>query len=56
LSCPLDAGAAWLAPTLQARKLIIHAHAMTGFNLSKAHDILQVPSNAYDIMAVIAVG
>jgi nitroreductase len=51
-----DAGAAWMALALQARKLGLHAHAMAGFSRDKAYEALQVPAEEYDIMAAIAVG
>ena len=53
---PFDAGAAWLALALQARKLGLHAHAMAGFSRAKAFEILGVPAQEYDIMAAVAVG
>jgi nitroreductase len=53
---PFDAGAAWLALALQARKLGLHAHAMAGFSRQKAYEILGVPTEDYDIMAAVAVG
>lgn len=51
-----DAGAAWMALALQARKLGLYAHAMAGFSREKAYEILSVPVDDYDIMAAIAVG
>jgi nitroreductase len=53
---PFDAGAAWMALALQARKLGLHAHAMAGFSRQKAYEILGVPAEEYDIMAAVAVG
>lgn len=53
---PFDAGAAWLALALQARKLGLHAHAMAGFSRARAFEILGVPAEEYDIMAAVAVG
>ena len=53
---PFDAGAAWMALALQARKLGLHAHAMAGFSLEKAYGILKASADEYDIMAAIAVG
>ncbi len=53
---PFDAGAAWMALALQARKLGLHAHAMAGFSRDKAFEILKVPREEYDIMAAVAVG
>ncbi len=53
---PFDAGAAWMALALQARKLGLHAHAMAGFSRKKAYQLLGVPEEEYDVMAAIAVG
>jgi nitroreductase len=53
---PFDAGAAWLALALQARKLGLHAHAMAGFSRQKAYALLGVPAEDYDIMAAVVVG
>ncbi|MGW8312637.1 MAG: nitroreductase family protein [Desulfuromonadales bacterium] len=51
-----DAGAAWMALALQARKLGLYAHAMAGFSRAKAYQVLGVPENEYEIMAAIVVG
>ncbi len=51
-----DAGAAWLALALQARKLGLYAHAMAGFSRKKAYEVLGVPADDFDIMAAVAVG
>ncbi|MCE5328066.1 MAG: nitroreductase family protein [Planctomycetaceae bacterium] len=51
-----DSGAAWMALALQARKLGLYAHAMAGFDQSRAHAILSLPKDQYEIMAAIAVG
>lgn len=53
---PFDAGAAWMALALQARRLGLYAHAMAGFNLEKAYEVLGVSKEDYHIMAAIAVG
>jgi nitroreductase len=53
---PYDAGAAWMALALQARKLGLYAHAMAGFNLEKAHDVLGASRQEYLVLAAIAVG
>ena len=53
---PFDAGAAWMALALQARKLGLHAHAMAGFSRQKAYEILAVPQEDYDIIAAVAIG
>lgn len=51
-----DAGAAWMALALQARRLGLYAHAMAGFSREKAATLLEVDLEEYDIMAAIAVG
>jgi nitroreductase len=53
---PFDAGAAWMALALQARKLGLYAHAMAGFSLEKAYEALGVSPEEYLIMAAVAVG
>jgi nitroreductase len=53
---PYDAGAAWMALALQARKLGLYAHAMAGFSPDKAYDVLGVSREEYLVMAAIAVG
>jgi nitroreductase len=53
---PYDAGAAWMALALQARKLGLYAHAMAGFNLEKAYEVLGASKEEYLVMAAIAVG
>jgi len=51
-----DAGAAWMAFALQARKLGLFAHGMAGFDQEKAYDILGVPREEFEVMAAVAVG
>jgi nitroreductase len=53
---PYDAGAAWMALALQARKLGLYAHAMAGFSLEKAYEVLGVSRDEHLVMAAIAVG
>lgn len=53
---PFDAGAAWMALALQARKLGLYAHAMAGFSQQKAFEITGVSPEEYEAMAAIAVG
>lgn len=53
---PFDAGAAWMALALQARKLGLYAHAMAGFSRRKAFEITGVLPEKYEAMAAIAVG
>ena len=51
-----DAGAAWMSLALQARRLGLYAHAMAGFDVKKAHEVLKLSEEKYDVMAAIAVG
>ncbi len=51
-----DAGAAWMALALQARRLGLYAHAMAGFSRKKAFEVLGVSADEFDIIAAVAVG
>ncbi len=51
-----DAGAAWMALALQARRRGLHAHGMAGFSRERAYAVLQVAPEDYEIMAAVAVG
>jgi nitroreductase len=51
-----DAGAAWMALALQARRMGLYTHAMAGFSRKKAFEILDVSADEFDILAVVAVG
>lgn len=51
-----DAGAAWMSLALQAHHLGLHAHAMAGFDLERAHAVLGLPQEDWDILAAVAVG
>ncbi|MBB6124073.1 nitroreductase family protein [Sphingobium subterraneum] len=50
-----DAGAAWMALALQAQRLGLHAHGMTGVDMDAARRILNVPDRLR-IEAAVAVG
>jgi nitroreductase len=50
-----DAGAAWMALALQASKLGLQAHAMTGFHVDQARTTLGIPAR-FRIEAAIAIG
>ncbi|MBP2870017.1 MULTISPECIES: nitroreductase family protein [Pseudomonas] len=50
-----DTGAAWAMFALQASSMGLGTHAMTGFNIDGARDVLQLPDNVRP-EAVIAVG
>jgi len=51
-----DTGSSWLSLALEARRLGLYAHAMAGFDSDKAHDVLAVPREGYEVMAAIVVG
>lgn len=51
-----DAGAAWMALALQARRLGLYAHAMAGFSRKRAFEVLAVAAEEFDILAAVAVG
>jgi len=51
-----DAGSSWLSLALEARKLGLYAHAMAGFDVDMAHEVLNAPRDVYEIMAAIAIG
>ncbi|HOT96650.1 MAG TPA: nitroreductase family protein [bacterium] len=53
---PFDAGAAWLALALQARKLGLFAHAMGGFDRERVYSALHIPAAEYTAQVAIAVG
>ncbi|WP_298037655.1 nitroreductase family protein [uncultured Desulfuromonas sp.] len=53
---PFDAGAAWMSLAIQARRLGLYAHAMAGFSVPKAFQVLGVAEQDYEIMAAVAVG
>ena len=38
------------------KKLGLYAHAMAGFNIEKAYEVLGVSKDEYHVMAAIAVG
>lgn len=50
-----DAGAAWMSLALQAQALGLHAHAMGGFDKSRAREVLGVPED-HALHAVVALG
>ena len=51
-----DAGAAWVSLALQARRLGLYAHAMAGFDVKKAHGVLNLSEEEFEVMAAIVVG
>lgn len=53
---PFDAGSAWMSLALQARKMGLYAHAMAGFSVDKAYEVLGVSADDYLVMAAVAVG
>lgn len=52
----LDAGAAWMSLTVQARKLGLYTHGMGGFNAEKAYEVLNIPKDEYKVLAAFVVG
>lgn len=51
-----DAGAAWAYLALQASHVGWAAHAMAGFDMARAYEVLGVPEDQYRVEAAIAVG
>lgn len=51
-----DAGAAWMALALQARKLGLHTHGMAGFDQEEVRELLGIDEDEFDILAAVAVG
>jgi nitroreductase len=51
-----DAGAAWMALALQARRRGLYAHGMAGFSRQKAYEITGAAEEDYEIIAAVAVG
>ena len=41
---------------LQAHRLGLYSHAMAGVDVKKAHAVLNLPEDEYEVMAAIAVG
>lgn len=50
-----DTGAAWENMALQGTMNNLVVHAMTGFDLDKANELLSIPEN-YEIQAMVAIG
>jgi len=53
---PFDTGAAWMAMTMQARKLGLYTHGMGGFDREKVYDALNIPREDYTVIAAFALG
>jgi len=51
-----DAGAAWMALTLQANKLGLYAHGMAGFSADKAYEVSGMNPDEYNAICAIAIG
>ncbi len=51
-----DVGLAVENLVIQAMDLGLQTHQMAGFHLDKAHDLLAIPRDTYEPMAVIAIG
>ena len=50
-----DAGAAWALLAIQAESMGLHAHAMTGFDVERAHSTLNV-TQEFKMEAAVAIG
>lgn len=50
-----DAGAAWGSMALQAIRMGLHAHGMTGFNAEESYKVLNVPEG-FRVEAAVAIG
>lgn len=51
-----DAGAAWMAMTLQANHEGLHTHGMGGIHYDKVAEYLSIDTEAYDVILGFAVG
>ncbi len=51
-----DTGTSWGYLALEARKLGLYAHGMGGFDVERSYDVLNIPRDAYEVMAAIAIG
>jgi nitroreductase len=51
-----DAGAAWMALTLQANMLGLHTHAMGGFDAEKAFAVTGMDPEQYNVICAVAIG
>ncbi len=51
-----DSGAAWMSLALQAKQMGWITHAMAGFHLERAYEVLKVSPEKYEIYCAIAVG
>lgn len=51
-----DAGAAWMALSLQARELGLYSHAMAGYSKDKAFEVCHIKPEDYDSVCMIALG
>lgn len=51
-----DAGAAWMAMTLQARMLGLYTHGMAGFDRKKSYEILNLDEERYTVIAAFTIG
>ncbi len=52
----LDAGAAWMALTIQARMLGLYTHGMAGFDRKGIYEKLGVPQDEFTALAAFALG
>lgn len=53
---PFDCGAAWMAMTLQARKLGLYTHGMAGVTFDKAYETLEINRDEYRLVCAFVIG
>lgn len=51
-----DAGAAWMALCIQARRRGLYTHGMGGFDQAKSYEVLGVPEATHEVIAAFVVG
>ena len=51
-----DAGAAWMAMTLQARMFGLYTHGMGGFHADRVYEALNVPEEDYEVYCAFVIG
>ena len=56
LCAELDCGSAWMAMTLQARKLGMYTHGMAGIHRDKVHSYFGIDGDKYKVLCGFALG
>jgi nitroreductase len=51
-----DTGAAWMSIAIQANKMGLFTHAMSGILVDEVHDKLDLPRDEFDVLAGLAIG